>query len=379
MITASRLPWAATWPRRPGLGGLPDGARGLALLWVISCLGLQLLGAWIGSGQGLGRVELDFWDAVRSLLLGAHRLGPSALVSIAPPPVLSLVLLAGSAANAASAIGAGGIATLALLLRRAGRSLGWLPLLVAQPAVLIAAAEYPSVLLRAILLLVVALALVAYLQRAATYYLLIAGLGLGGLAQVDQQSWPIWLYLAGLLLWARGTSAGERLAVLLVVLFPASFLSVARLYLLYIVGNDLSGTVSSSLDALAGSGAAMPALAGGFDDRISPEALLAAAYVLLALPFVIRAARFALADISAPEGAARRWLPVALLLASPLLDLLARAPVGRAWLPSLDAACLLIAALVASADPAGSEYRGGPGPDTPGNASAPDRRASPAS
>jgi hypothetical protein len=84
MISVSWLPRSGTWPRRPGFGTLPDGARGLALLWVVSCLGLQLLGTWTGTGWGLGRVELDFWDAARGLLLDAGRLGPSALVSIGP-------------------------------------------------------------------------------------------------------------------------------------------------------------------------------------------------------------------------------------------------------------------------------------------------------
>jgi hypothetical protein len=219
--------------------------------------------------------------------------------------------------------------------------------------VLIAAAEYPSVFLRAVLLLVVALALVAYLRRPATYYLLIAGLGLGGLAQVDQQSWPIWVYLAGVLLWARGASAGERLALLLVLLFPAAFLSLARIYLLWVLGEGPGGAFTSSLDALTNNGMIAPMLAGGAGVVVSPDALIAAAYALLAMPLLVRAVRSARADAPMWEGAAGSWLPIALLLASPMLDLLARGLHGRAWLPSLDAAFLLVAALVASA-PAGA-------------------------
>ena len=210
---------------RPDLRLVAAGMGWLALFALLALTGVTLWRAGIISS------ELLFWEARRRLIVELQPPDLTTIVSTDPALVLLLLLPAGPVSGGVALLGTVAVVVVSAVRRWVGLGALWLPLLLIQPGVAIALVEYPSVLVRTTLYLLVLACLLAYVRGPRVVLILSAALGLGALTLVDAAPWPLWIFLGSVLWWSRPMPTQERISLLMVTFFPAVFLVVAWQYL----------------------------------------------------------------------------------------------------------------------------------------------------
>jgi hypothetical protein len=325
----------------------------MLLFWVTSYLALIVLGIWLWESRGVISSELLFWEANRTLAVGVDPPNPAVVMLTYPPLILFLAILSGSAINAAALLGATSFTLLARLWYRSGAPWSWLLLLLLHPTLLVCALEYPSLLLRATLLLVVLYCDARYLFSESPQLLFGGAFALGALALVDSRLWPFWIYLTIALLIARRRPARESLSLLLVALLPVVFLTVTWSYLTWTQTGAASFQVQTLPSATGAGTWAQNGLWGALSPRLAVtsgvqqlEILLktAPAYILLLVLFVGQNWRRVRQDdsLGSLSESGRGRLSTILLMSAPLADLLLNSVGGATHLSVLQVALPLL-------------------------------------
>jgi hypothetical protein len=201
---------------------------GMAWLGLFALLALTTISLW---QRGVMSSELLFWESRRRLILDLWPPDLTTLVSTDPALVLFFLLPVGPVVGGVALLGTIAIIVISGVRRTAGLGAFWLPLLVMQPGVAISLSQYPSVIVRALLLTLVLACLLAYVRGPRIALILSAALGLGALTLMDRASWPLWIYLGVVLWFSRPMPTNERASLMLVTFFPAVFLLLAWQYL----------------------------------------------------------------------------------------------------------------------------------------------------
>jgi hypothetical protein len=316
---------------------------GMAWLGLFALLALTTITLW---QRGVMSSELLFWESRRRLILDLRPPDLTTLVSTDPALVLFFLLPIGPVAGGVALLGTIAIVVISAVRRTTGLGAFWLPLLVLQPGVAIALSQYPSAIVRALLLTLVLACLLAYVRGPRIVLILSAALGLGALTLMDSVSWPLWVFLGVVLWFSRPMPTNERASLMMVTFFPAVFLLLAWQYLAWTMNVARTGLDEAS--ALLFAAVPGPDLARSWH---VPAAGLAG-LVFGAKQLFVDGWPYLLA-ILLVLGTARRRMPGwfgagVLLLLAPAADLLARAALGYAQPDPLVAVIPTFAVLVAA-------------------------------
>jgi len=211
---------------------------GIIILWLSSYLLFVFFNIWLWESQGAISVELMYLEARKALIFDLWQPHLESLVLTDAPLPLYLALLSGAAFNGAAILGASSVTLLALLFRRTRTPWFWFPLIVLHPAWLLLATQYPTALMRTLLLGGALAFVLAYLRKNETFPLLMGGLTLSALVLVDAHLWPLYLIFAAAIALARPRTNLEQLTLFLMILFPAFFLTGGWFYLNWVQSGD---------------------------------------------------------------------------------------------------------------------------------------------
>lgn len=196
----------------------------LAALGLLAYVALAGFNIWLWEKQGIIAANLIGWEAARRVLVGVDPPDMAVLLSSEPASLYYLVLLSGAAFNAAALLGALAVVLVAARLQRTAAPAWLLPLIILQPAFVLAALYYPALLLHSLLFTATLRSVLRYLRTAEHVWLLTTALLLAVTALTGPPEWWLWLSL-GLILTVRARTWAELLSLFLVLLFPALFIS----------------------------------------------------------------------------------------------------------------------------------------------------------
>lgn len=211
---------------------------GIIFLWLSSYLLFVFFNIWLWESQGAISVELMYLEARKALIFDLWQPHLESLVLTDAPLPLYLALLSGAAFNGAAILGASSVTLLALLFQRTRTPWFWFPLIVLHPAWLLLATQYPTALMRTLLLGGALAFVLAYLRNNETFPLLMGGLTLSALVLVDAHLWPLYLIFAAAIALARPRTNLEQLTLFLMILFPAFSLTIGWHYLNWVQSGD---------------------------------------------------------------------------------------------------------------------------------------------
>ncbi len=224
---------------------------GIILLWLGSYLLFALFNIWLWESQGTISVELMYLEARKALIFDLVEPHLESLVLTGAPLPLYLTLLSGAAFNGAAILGATSVTLLVFLFHHTRTPWFWLPLIVLHPAWLLLATQYPTALMRTLLLGGVLAFVLSYLRYGETFQLLMSGLTLSAIVLVDATLWPLYLIFAAAIALARPRTKLEQLTLFLMILFPAFFLTLGWYYLNWVQSGDAFFHQHSPYAALA--------------------------------------------------------------------------------------------------------------------------------
>jgi len=206
------------WPVPPIVVGL-----------VVACLSIGALNWWLWHDRQAFSTDLLFLQARAALAV--EQTPPTGVLLTAPPAVLYMTMLTGSAAwGAALAASIAIVVLVSIAARRRYRWVWAVPVLL-QPVVVLGAVGYPGLLLATACMTAGVSGLVEYFRRPRLNALTSGALALGALVLLDWDMWPLWILLAAGIAVAMQESWPERLTLCLVALFPALAASATWLFL----------------------------------------------------------------------------------------------------------------------------------------------------
>ncbi len=206
------------WPIPPIVVGL-----------VVACVAIAAMNWWLWHDRQAFSTDLLFLQARAALAL--EQAPPTGVLLTAPPAVLYMTMLTGSAVWAAALAASIAVVVLASIAARRRSRFVWALALVVQPVVVLGASGYPGLLLATACMAAAVSGLVEYFRRPRLNSLTNGALALGALVLLDWDMWPLWIVLAAGITIAVRHPWPERLTLCLVALFPALAASGTWLYL----------------------------------------------------------------------------------------------------------------------------------------------------
>jgi len=196
---------------------------------IVACLSIAALNGWLWHDRQAFSTDLLFLQARAALAL--EQAPPTGVLLTAPPAVLYMTMLTGSAVwGAALAASIAIVVLVSIAARRRYRWVWAVPVLL-QPVVVLGAVGYPGLLLATACMTAGVSGLVEYFRKPRLNSLTNGALALGALVLLDWDMWPLWIFLAAGIAIAMQQSWPERLTLCLVALFPALAASATWLYL----------------------------------------------------------------------------------------------------------------------------------------------------